>query len=57
MYISVPDEKMTHYPTRQYEVDESKIKKVFDRVKASSEVLERLVIHQVSDKLEHIVSS
>ena len=57
MYISVPDEEMTHYPTRQYEVDESKIKKVFDRVKASSEVLERLVIHQVSDKLEHMVSS
>jgi len=57
MYISVPDEEMTHYPTRQYEVDESKIKKVFDRVKASSEVLERLVIHQVIDKLAHIASS
>jgi len=48
MYISVPEEEVTHYPIRQDYVDESKIKKVFERVRASSEVLERLVIHQVS---------
>jgi len=50
MYISVPDEEVTHYPIRQDYVDKSKIKKVFERVKASSEVLERLVVHQVSDQ-------
>ena len=50
MYISVPDEEATHYPIRQDYVDKSRIKEVFERVKASSEVLERLVVHQVSDQ-------
>jgi hypothetical protein len=57
MYISVPDEEVTHYPIRQDYVDESRIKKVFDRIKASSEVLERLVVHQVSDKFGFRISS
>jgi hypothetical protein len=48
MYISVPQEEVTEYPPRQHCVDESKIKKVFDQIKASSEVLEQLVVHQVS---------
>lgn len=52
MYISVPQEEATHYPIRQDYVDASKVKKVFDRIKASSEVLERLVVHQVRDKSE-----
>jgi hypothetical protein len=54
MYISVPseDEVSDYLPgrTRQCDVDISNTKKVFDRIKASSEILEQLVIHQVSDK-------
>jgi hypothetical protein len=57
MYISVPKEEVTEYPIRQHYVDESKVKKVFDRIKASSEVLERLVFHQVSGKLVSRISS
>jgi hypothetical protein len=50
MYIFVPQEEVTEYPIRQHYVDRSEVKKMFDRVKASSEVLERLVVHQVSDQ-------
>jgi hypothetical protein len=57
MYISVPKEEVTEYPIRQHYVDESKVKKVFDRIKAPSEVLERLVVHQVSDKFGFRTSS
>jgi hypothetical protein len=57
MYIFVPQEEVTEYPIRQHFVDRSEAKKMFDRIKASSEVLERLVVHQVSHKLVSAISS
>lgn len=48
MYISAPQEEVTESPIRQDYIDRSEAKKMFDRIKASSEVLERLVVHQVS---------
>lgn len=49
MYISIPKEKAMNFSLRQRFIDESNVKKVFDRITASSEVLERLVFHQVRD--------
>ena len=48
MYIAIPKEEARSDPVRQRYVDESNLKKVFDRIVASSDTLEKLVIHQVS---------
>lgn len=48
MYIAIPKEEARSDPVRQRYVDESNLKKVFDRITASSDTLEKLVIHQVS---------
>jgi hypothetical protein len=47
MYITIPEEGNRMEPVRQRYIDESNVKKVFDRITASSDVLEKLVVHQV----------
>jgi hypothetical protein len=49
MHIAVPAEGDVEPSFRfQRQIDSSNIKKVFDRIKESSDVLERLVFHQAS---------